>query len=136
MAFELTEQIERHLNDDAVVWLTTVSPTGEPVPRPIWFLWDNDSIVIYSLKTAARLRNIRSNPRVTVHFNATAEGSDVVVISGLAEIIPDATPPSEHQLYVQKYGTRVEEADYDFDYVDRDFGVAIRIQPQRAWTVV
>jgi hypothetical protein len=28
MAFELTEQIENHLANDEIVWLTTVTPAG------------------------------------------------------------------------------------------------------------
>jgi Pyridoxamine 5'-phosphate oxidase len=43
MAFELTEQIEKHLVNDHIVWLTTVTPTGRPAPRPVWFTWDGTS---------------------------------------------------------------------------------------------
>ena len=40
MAFELTGQVEKHLVNDHIVWLTTVTPAGRPAPRPVWFVWD------------------------------------------------------------------------------------------------
>jgi len=71
--FEITDQIRRHLIEDRVLWLTTVSPAGRPIPRPIWFFWDGSHILIYSLNTAVRLVNIRANELVSVHFNSTVE---------------------------------------------------------------
>jgi PPOX class probable F420-dependent enzyme len=92
MAFELTERIERHLTGDLIAWLTTVTPAGRPAPRPVWFVWDGAAIVIYSLNRGAKLRHIQANDQVAVHFNSNADGGDIVVISGRAELVPDAPP--------------------------------------------
>ena len=32
----------RHLREETVVWMTTVTPAGSPIPRPVWFIWDGD----------------------------------------------------------------------------------------------
>jgi PPOX class probable F420-dependent enzyme len=115
--------------------LTTVSPAGRPVPRPIWFFWDGSHLLIYSLKTAARLVNIRTNQSVSVHFNSTAEGEDAVEIAGTAEIVDSSPLPSANALYMAKYGHDIEAAtDFDLESVDRDFHTLIRIEPARAWT--
>ena len=54
----------RHLREEIVVWLTTVTPAGSPLPMPVWFLWDGaESIVMYSMN-GARVRNLEANPRV------------------------------------------------------------------------
>jgi PPOX class probable F420-dependent enzyme len=133
---EMTEQIRRHLREDKVLWLTTVSPTGRPVPRPIWFFWDGSQILIYSLNAAARLKNIRSNEMVSVHFNSTVEGEDAVEVLGTAEIVDPAPLPSANELYMAKYGRDIEQAtDFDLEAVDRDFRTLLRIEPARAWTV-
>ena len=92
MAFELTGRIERHLASDLIAWLTTVTPAGRPAPRPVWFVWDGAAITIYSLNYGAKLRHIQANDQVAVHFNSSADGGDVVVISGRAERVPDAPP--------------------------------------------
>ena len=132
----MTEQIRRHLIEDRVLWLTTVSPSGRPIPRPIWFFWDGSHILIFSLNTAARLTNIRANERVSVHFNSSVEGEDAVEMSGIAEIVGSSPLPSANELYMAKYGRDIEGAtEFDLEVVDRDYGTLIRIEPVRAWTV-
>lgn len=84
MAFALTRQIEKHLREDAIAWLTTVTPSGRPAPRPVWFSWDGTRITTYSQPHGAKLRHIAANGRLTVHFNCAPGGGDVVVISGRA----------------------------------------------------
>ena len=87
MAFELTGQIEKHLVNDQIVWLTTVTPTGRPAPRPVWFIWDGTTVTIYSMPSGAKLKHIAVNDQVSLHFNSTPGGGDVVVISGRAEVV-------------------------------------------------
>jgi PPOX class probable F420-dependent enzyme len=131
----MTDQIRRHLIEDRVLWLTTVSPAGRPVPRPIWFFWDRTHILIYSLNNAARLANIRRNERVSVHFNSSMEGEDAVEVAGIAEIVSSSPLPSANELYMAKYGRDIEEAtEFDLESVDRDFRTLIRIEPVRSWT--
>ena len=44
------QRVARHLTDDPVVWLTTVTPGGQPVPNPVWFWWDGEETIrIYTL---------------------------------------------------------------------------------------
>jgi PPOX class probable F420-dependent enzyme len=96
-----------HLRQDPVVWLTTVSPSGAPLPMPVWFVFDDQkSLLIYSIN-GARVRNIRANPRVAVSFPSDAEGTDVVVFSGEATIDPDAPPADRNAAYLEKYEQRI-----------------------------
>lgn len=135
MPFEITEQIRRHLIEDRVLWLTTVSRSGRPIPRPVWFFWDGAHIFIYSLNTAARLVNIRANQWVSVHFNSNAEGADAIEVAGIAQIVASPLLPSANELYMVKYGRDIEAAtDFDLESVDRDFCALIRIEPVRTWT--
>ena len=103
MAFEPTAQVEGHLIDDQVVWLTTVTPGGRPAPRPVWFMWDGSTVLIYSLPDGAKLRHIAGNEHVSLHFNCTPGGGDVVVISGRAEVLSAAPPPCEIDGMLDKY---------------------------------
>jgi PPOX class probable F420-dependent enzyme len=136
MAFEVTDHIRRHLVEDRVLWLTTVTPAGRPIPRPIWFFFDDAHILIYSLNTAVRVANIRANEQVSLHFNSSAEGEDAVEISGRAQIVASAPLPSANGLYMSKYGHDIEVAtDFDLESVDRDYRTLIEITPLRSWTV-
>jgi PPOX class probable F420-dependent enzyme len=132
MAFELTSQVERRLTEDQVAWLTTVTPDGKPAPRPVWFVWDGEAIVIYSMNGAARLRYIERNPQVSVHFNSDG-GGDIVVISGTAERLPGAPPPSEFPGLLEKYGSLMQRMGETPEWYDNNYGVALRVTPERAW---
>jgi PPOX class probable F420-dependent enzyme len=95
----------RHLRDERVVWLTTVTPAGAPLPRPVWFLWDGErTVLVFSLARTARTRNIEANPRVSLNFAGDGGGGDIVVLSGRATIEPDAQPAHRVPAYVEKYG--------------------------------
>lgn len=50
---ELSQQVRDRLAADPLGWLTTVSRSGRPSPRPVWFLWDGDRCVLYSQPEAA-----------------------------------------------------------------------------------
>jgi PPOX class probable F420-dependent enzyme len=134
MAFELTEQVEKHLVNDHIVWLTTVTPTGRPAPRPVWFMWDGTAFIIYSLPGGAKLKHIAANDQVSLHFNCTPDGGDVVVLSGRAEVLQGASPPSEVPGLLDKYLDQIQAMGYTKEWYD-SYNTAIRATPERAWTI-
>jgi PPOX class probable F420-dependent enzyme len=134
MAFELTEQIEKHLTDDEIIRLTTVTPSGRPAPRPVWFSWDDAVITIYTEPDGAKVRHLAANDQVTVNFNSTPFGTDVVVISGRAELVPDSPPPTRVPGLMEKYSARIEQMGYTLEWFD-SYSLAIRVTPERAWTI-
>jgi PPOX class probable F420-dependent enzyme len=134
MAFELSGQIEKHLVNDQIVWLTTVTPTGRPAPRPVWFMWDGTTVTIYSMPSGAKLKHIAVNDQVSLHFNSTPGGGDVVVISGRAEVIEGAPLPSQVPGMLDKYRATIQAMGYTQDWYD-SYNTAIRVTPERAWTV-
>jgi PPOX class probable F420-dependent enzyme len=134
MAFELTEQIEKHLANDKIVWLTTVTPAGRPAPRPVWFIWDGTAIVIYSQPDVAKLKHIAGNDQVSLHFNCSPGGGDVVVISGRAELVRDAPPPSALPGLLDKYLDAIQAMGHKPEWYDA-YNTAIRVVPDRAWTI-
>jgi PPOX class probable F420-dependent enzyme len=133
MAFTLTDRIEQHLNEDLVAWLTTITPSGRPAPRVVWFVWNGSDIVVYTQDDAAKVRHVRANDHVTVHFNCSSEGTDVVVIAGRAEILPDAPPPSDYPGLTDKYAARMERMGVKPEWYDREYPTALRIVPERSW---
>ena len=72
--------VERRLREEEVIWLTTVRRDGQPQPIPVWFLWDGETILIYSRPDQQKVRNIRHNPKVSLHFNTDEYGDSVVRI--------------------------------------------------------
>jgi PPOX class probable F420-dependent enzyme len=135
MAFELTQQIERHLVSDQLAWLTTVTPTGWPAPKPVWFVWDGTAITVYNLNTGAKLRHIAANDKVSLHFDSGPGGGDIVVISGRASLVPDAPAPSKFPGLLDKYTPALDAMRRDAQWYDDAYGAAIRIVPERAWAI-
>ncbi|HEX7164024.1 MAG TPA: TIGR03667 family PPOX class F420-dependent oxidoreductase [Trebonia sp.] len=135
MAFELTRQIENHLVNDHIVWLTTVTPTGRPAPRPVWFFWDGTTVVVYSQPDGAKLKHIAANDHVSLNFNCTQDGGDIVVLSGRAEVIQGAPLPSGFPEMLDKYRARIEAMGNTQEWYD-SYSTAIRITPERAWTIL
>jgi PPOX class probable F420-dependent enzyme len=134
MAFELTGQIEKHLVNDKIVWLTTVTPSGRPAPRPVWFLWDGTGVIVYSLPGGAKIKHIAANDQVSLHFNSTAGGGDVVVLSGRAEVIQGAPPPSAVPGMLDKYLESITSMGYTQEWYD-SYNTAIRVTLDRAWAI-
>jgi PPOX class probable F420-dependent enzyme len=75
--------------------VTTVDPDGVPQSSPIWFLWMDGELLIYSWKWAPRNDNVAARPSVSFNLNTDAEGGDVVTMEGTARIDPDAPPAHE-----------------------------------------
>ena len=65
------KRIARQLDDEQVLWLTTVGKSGTPAPTPVWFLWHDGEILISSQPDKAKLHNIAARPQVALNFNAT-----------------------------------------------------------------
>jgi PPOX class probable F420-dependent enzyme len=119
----------RHLQDDLVVWLTTVGADGTPQPSPVWFVWDGDTALIYSQPSTPKLRNIERHPRVSLHFNCTPTGGDVVILTGDASVEPGAAPVNANPPYVDKYTDRIQRNGMTPDTFARSYSVAIRVRP-------
>ena len=128
---EFGARVARHLREEIVVWLTTVTPSGSPLPMPVWFLWDGaDSVVMYSMN-GARVRNLKANPRVSLNFGGDGGGGDIVVLSGNATIDRDTPPPDEAGEYRAKYDDHIARIGMTPETFAERYNVPVRIQLSR-----
>lgn len=125
---ELGARAAGHLRDEIVVWLTTVTPSGAPLPSPVWFLWDSaDSVLMYSMP-GARVRNLESNPRVTLNFAGDGLGGDIVVFSGTAGPAPELPAADANPGYLAKYAARIERIGMTPETFAERYSVPVRIE--------
>jgi PPOX class probable F420-dependent enzyme len=125
------KHVERRLKEDIIAWLTTVRPSGQPDSVPVWFLWDGETILIYSRPDQTKLHNLAQNPKVTLTIDNTAGGADVIRIEGVAEHVEDMPPSHEIPAYQEKYAEGIEHIGYDPEGFARSYSVAIRVTPTR-----
>ncbi len=126
---EFGARVAHHLRDDKVVWLTTVGDDGTPQPSPVWFLWDGDSVLIQSQPSTPKVRNIEKRPRVSLHFNCTPSGGDVVILNGDASIETSAAAANANPAYVDKYRDGIQSIGMTPDAFARAYSVAMRVRP-------
>jgi PPOX class probable F420-dependent enzyme len=129
--FEERPDIQARLDDELIVWLTTVNAAGQPQTSPVWFLVEGESIVVYSLAQTPRTRNIAGNPRVSLNLNSTPSGGEVVIVEGRAEIIGDGLPAHEDEAYVAKYEGAMADLGMTAESFAADYPVRIHVMPTR-----
>ena len=133
---KLERKAKGTIKNEYVIWLTTVDINGTPQPRPVWFIWDNDAFLIYSKPTAHKLKHIRENGNVSLHFNTDETGDkDVIVYIGKAELDTNAAPPNKVPAYLRKYRKGIKDIGMTVEQFTSEYSVAIRIKPTslRGW---
>jgi len=126
------ERLEREL----IIWLTTVTPAGQPQSSPVWFLWIDGEILVYSRADTPRLSNVRANPRVAATFDGDGDGGDVVSIEGVALVARErATLADVPPAYIEKHAAKLAAYGWTMETMLVDYPVEIRIRPTRlrAW---
>ena len=102
---EFGARVRRRLEEEMVIWLTTVDGKGKPFPSLVWFLFDGeDTVLIWSQPGKPKLINIASNPAVGVNFNSDAKGGDLVVFQGNAALDRPEFAEQQKTGFLEKYG--------------------------------
>ncbi len=130
-ATEFGARAARRMREEIVVWLTTVTPAGAPLPAPVWFIWDGEKTVRMYSRPGARVRNLEANPRVTLHFDGDGRGGDIVVVSGRASIVADGPGADRDEAYLAKYATQIERIGHTPETFAEQYSVPVTIRLTR-----
>jgi PPOX class probable F420-dependent enzyme len=120
---------QSRLKKDLIIWLATVGGR-QPHVVPVWFLWDGKSFLIYSVP-GQKVRDIQSNPSVTLHLNTDPEGEDVIRVDASARIMARHAPAYKVPAYVRKYRELIKRYDWTPKVFSEQYKVAIRVKPTR-----
>lgn len=132
----LESKAKRLAKSEYIVWLTTVDADQTPQPRPVWFIWDKDSFLIFSQPKAHKVTHIRQNSSVSLHFNTDESGDgDVIVYIGRAELDPNPPPANKVPAYLRKYRKGIAALKMTPAQFSGEYSVAIRVKPTslRGW---
>lgn len=122
----------RMLDSEYVVWLTTVDRRGSPQPRPVWFIWDGDAVLVFSQPAAAKVVHIRGNPNVALHFNSDREANaNVLVMAATAALPANSVPALQVPAYMEKYNQGIIDLGCTPEEFSGAYSAAIRITPLR-----
>lgn len=112
------------------MWMTTVSPQGQPQTSPVWFWWDGETVLVFSMPRSPKVANIRANPRVSLNLDGNGQGGDIVSIEGTAELFEDQ-PLTEFPEYVRRYMEKLDAMGYEPDSFAHAYSMGIRVIPTR-----
>ncbi|UNK71155.1 pyridoxamine 5'-phosphate oxidase family protein [Microbacterium sp. H1-D42] len=127
------------LQSDLIGWITTVSAQGEPRSVPVWFYWDDTSIVVLTQPGTAKVTHLLAGSPVQFHLHAGGPyGDDVVIIDGDAEVAENGTAEwmlAHRDAYEQKYSAAIKDYGQSIDQIIDTFSTRITITPRRlrAW---
>ena len=120
-------RVARRLRDEIVIWLTTVRADGTPQPSLVWFVWEDDTFLIYSQPNKQKLRNIARNPNVSLNFDGNGRGGDMIIFTGQAQVLPEAPPANEHPGYLAKYRDQIIRIGYQPEQFAQAYSTALRV---------
>jgi PPOX class probable F420-dependent enzyme len=124
------QHADRRLREDLIIWLTTVDAAGQPQTSPVWFWWDGQDVVLFSMARSPKVANIRNNPRVSLNLDGNGQGGDIVSIEGRAQLFEDR-PLTEFPEYVQRYTAKLEAMGYEPGPFAHAYSTGIRVRPTR-----
>jgi PPOX class probable F420-dependent enzyme len=128
---------KKHLKSQYFIWLTTVDATGTPQPRPVWFIWEADTILIFSQTKAHKLKHLQNNPNVALHFNTEDEKGEqcLIIFTGTSKIDSKSLPANKIRAYMRKYKSGIGGLNATPEQFAKEYAVAIRITPTnlRGW---
>ena len=129
--------VKKHLNEEYFIWMTTVDSNGTPQPRPVWFIWDNESFLIFSKPDVYKIRHLENNSRVALNFNTNDQAGEehVIVFTGEASLANDIAPAHKVPAYFNKYQLGFDDLKMTPEDFSNEYSVAIRIKPTqvRGW---
>jgi len=128
---EFGKRISDLLANEVVIWLTSVDANGTPHPAPVWFLWDGETILIYSRPNKPKLRHIEANPRVSFNFNTDAIASFYGGLIGTLQQDSSAPPATDVPAYVEKYRPHAAQLGWTPEQFASMYSVPLRFTPEK-----
>ena len=122
-------RIQRFLEEEPVVWLSTVRPDGSPHVVPVWFWWDGEALLVFSKPNAQKVRNLQAGSSVMLGIGDADEDFDIGLFEGRAEILDRPTSELLPAAHLAKYATQMHGIGLDAaEYIDT-YSLVIRITP-------
>jgi PPOX class probable F420-dependent enzyme len=124
------KHVQRRLEKEIVIWLATSGADERPNVVPVWFRWDGETFLIFSLP-GQKVRDIEANPKVALHLNATPEGGDIVRIDATASRLRRHPPANKVPDYIRKYAPLIKDYHWTPESFAKDYSVVLRVRPTR-----
>ena len=130
LSSERAAHVSERLNSDLITWFTSVRPDGRPHTVPVWFLWDGETILMFRAKNV-KVHELTQNPHVTLAFDPSNNGNDILVIEGTAELVENSDTTTALAAYARKYDALLKEMGWTAESMAPNYPYAVRVTPKR-----
>jgi PPOX class probable F420-dependent enzyme len=133
MTNERHARVDSRLRSDLMMWLSSVRPDGRAHLVPVWFLWQDGLIYIFS-KPDQKIRNLQQNRSAMVGIDDTKGGEDPIMLAGDVELLKHAgLPAGIMEAYAEKYDARLKEYNWTMEWYTGEYSEVIRFTPSKVF---
>ncbi|MEA2579035.1 MAG: hypothetical protein QOD78_2623 [Chloroflexota bacterium] len=125
-------RVQRFLETEPVIWLSSTCVDGAPHLVPSWFVWDGEAIVMLSKPGARKVRNLGADPRAMLALGDAEADFDVGLLEARASLLAEPTPPELPAGFLAKYEARIEALGLTAAQFARTYSQVIRFVPVKA----
>ncbi len=129
MTAKLSERARAFLQEPRFAVLGTINKDGSPQLTTMWYLLEDDTIVMNTKAGRTKERNMRRDPRISV---CVPDGYDYVTITGRVEMIDD---PQIAQHDIFRLAIRYDGIESAKQQMEEQFSketrVSLRLKPEQ-----
>ena len=128
------EEIEDFLSEGNIARIATVKPDNSPHVTPVWYLWENNQLLIAIPKDSVKARNIRQNNKVAVTIDTDKAPNKGVIIEGTAkieELTNEITRKIDRRMAAKYVKTEYLDEYIEWDSTQGVEYIYIRIRPEK-----
>jgi PPOX class probable F420-dependent enzyme len=121
------DTLARILDRELIGFLTAVDGSGQPQTSPVWFMRDDDDIVVYNKPDTPRFASIAHNPKVAFTLRGDRRGTGMVSLEGVASRDEGLPPAIDFPGYVEKYLREIESLGWTPEVFAGEYRAGLRI---------
>ena len=115
--------------------LSTVYPSGGPQAFPVWYDYDGERFTVTTAADAAKVHNIRRNPKVALCITDTTRQVRSLSVTGSAEIVMDNDQAQVlHRRLAVRYLGDEEGGEWADSMADEGMALIHIIPDKHLWT--
>jgi PPOX class probable F420-dependent enzyme len=126
MTVALPATFKKLVDNRALVTVGTVNPDGGPQTSLLWATYEGDDILLSTIKSRAKYRNWKRDPRASVLVYDPADGEKYVEVRGRVSMTTDGGPE-----LIDRLSRIYEGTSYTGDEGTDHVRVVVRLTPER-----
>lgn len=114
-----------------VAWVATVRPDGRPHVVPVWYAWEEESLLIFSKPTAQKVRNLAHDRRAMVAVGEPGSVSGMALFEAIAVADERPITAAQSPIFANRYGAHLARLGSSVEQFAETYPTPIRLRAAR-----